>query len=128
MNPSAGFNVLQQFFVHLGSQGTKFLQSPAIRPNRKGIQKSLFFPPFERMRMSKKQTETDNSIPADEETGQGHGGKVENDTNKTGDQEPTQKNEGRRTPESRSDRVAHIGSGNHSQSRQGKSGGTSGGH
>ena len=80
------------------------------------------------MRMSKQQTETGNSIPADEEASQGHGGKVENDTNKTGDQEPTQKNEGRRTPESRSDRVAHIGSGNHSQSRQGKSGGTSGGH
>ena len=78
--------------------------------------------------MSKKPTQTDNPPAEDEATGQGHGGKVDNDTNKMGDHEPTQKNEGRRTPESRSDRVAHIGSGNHSQSRQGKSGGTSGGH
>jgi len=80
------------------------------------------------MRMSKKQTQDDNQLPADEEIGQGHGGKVENDTNKTGDQEPTQKNEGRRTPQSRNDREAHIGSGNQTQSRRGNSGGSSGGH
>lgn len=36
-------------------------------------------------------------------------GKNENDTNKMGAQKPTQKNEGRRTPESRSDREDHIG-------------------
>ena len=36
-------------------------------------------------------------------------GKVENDTNKQGGQAPTQKNEGRRTPQSRHDREDHIG-------------------
>jgi len=36
-------------------------------------------------------------------------GKVENDTNKMGKERPTQKNEGRRTPMSRSDRDDHIG-------------------
>ena len=36
-------------------------------------------------------------------------GKVENDFNKVGHQPPTQKNEGRRTPESRHDREDHIG-------------------
>lgn len=36
-------------------------------------------------------------------------GKVENDSNKQGAQAPTQKNEGRRTPESRHDREDHIG-------------------
>ena len=77
--------------------------------------------------MSKKQTPDDHP-PQDEETGQGHGGKVENDTNKTGAHEPTQKNEGRRTPQSRNDRESQIGSGNQSQSRRGNSGGSPGGH
>jgi hypothetical protein len=36
-------------------------------------------------------------------------GKVENDFNKIGDQKPTQKNEGRRTPQSRHDRESQIG-------------------
>ena len=36
-------------------------------------------------------------------------GKSENDTNKVGAQAPTQKNEGRRTPQSRNDREDHIG-------------------
>ena len=36
-------------------------------------------------------------------------GKVENDTNKLGKNMPTAKNEGRRTPLSRSDREDHIG-------------------
>ncbi len=49
-------------------------------------------------------------------------GKVENDHNRQGDQDATQKNEGRRTPESRHDRDAHIGSGNQVQSRQGGGG------
>ena len=51
-----------------------------------------------------------------------HTGKVENDTNKMGDKDPTQLNQGQRTPESRSDREAHIGGSNQSQSRQGKGG------
>jgi len=45
-------------------------------------------------------------------------GKVENDFNKVGSQKPTQKNEGRRTPESRHDREAQIGH-NQSQMRRG---------
>ena len=51
-----------------------------------------------------------------------HTGKVENDTNKLGEQEPTQLNQGKRTPESRSDRESHVGGGNQSQSRRGSVG------
>lgn len=57
----------------------------------------------------------------------GHGGKVDNDFNKTGEQPPTQKNEGQRTPESRSDRETNIGGNNQSQSRRGATPGSSGG-
>lgn len=63
---------------------------------------------------------TSKQDPKDKQTP--HTGKVENDTNKQGGQAPTQKNEGRRTPESRSDREAHVGGSNQSQSRQGKGG------
>lgn len=49
-------------------------------------------------------------------------GKVENDHNKLGEQAPTQKNEARRTPDSRHDREAHIGSGNQTQARTGGKG------
>lgn len=49
-------------------------------------------------------------------------GKVANDHNKVGEQPPTQKNEGERTPESRSDRESQVGSGNQSQSRRGGAG------
>lgn len=52
-------------------------------------------------------------------------GKVENDHNQQGNQTPTQKNEGQRTPESRSDRESQVGSGNQNQSRQNSGGGTS---
>ena len=58
--------------------------------------------------------------PRDEQTPKT--GKVENDTNKMGDKDPTQLNQGQRTPESRSDREAHIGGSNQSQSRRGKGG------
>ena len=44
--------------------------------------------------------------------------KVENDTNKLGKERPTQKNEGRRTPQSRHDREDHIGN-NQSKMRGG---------
>lgn len=50
-------------------------------------------------------------------------GKVENDFNKVGEQAPTQKNEGKRTPESRHDRESHIGSQNQTQVRKGGSSG-----
>jgi hypothetical protein len=46
-------------------------------------------------------------------------GKVENDFNKLGEQKPTQKNEGRRTPGSRHDRESQLGSDNQSQARRG---------
>jgi hypothetical protein len=49
-------------------------------------------------------------------------GKVENDTNKLGEQKPTQKNEGRRTPESRHDRESQLGSQNQSRARRGNAG------
>ena len=61
----------------------------------------------------------DQNHPDRQEPGQG---KVENDHNQMGNQEPTQKNEGQRTPESRSDRTSHIGSGNQNQTRQGNAG------
>jgi hypothetical protein len=55
----------------------------------------------------------------------GLSGKVENDTNKLGKAQATQKNEGRRTPESRSDREDHIGSNNQSKIRKAPSRGHS---
>ena len=59
--------------------------------------------------------------PQDEQVGQS--GKNENDTNKQGNQAPTQKNEGRRTPQSRHDREDHIGgSSNQNQVRTGMAG------
>ena len=57
----------------------------------------------------------------------GHGGKIDNDVNKTGEQPPTQKNEGKRTPQSRSDRETNIGGNNQSQSRRGATPGSSDG-
>ena len=56
-------------------------------------------------------------------TAEGHGGKVANDTNKTGGQEPTQTNEGKRTPESRHDRETFAGSTNQVRARKGGGGG-----
>ncbi len=64
--------------------------------------------------MTKKQNPADAQEP--------QSGKVENDHNKIGDQAPTQKNEGQRTPESRHDRESHVGSGNQNQSRRGGAG------
>ena len=49
-------------------------------------------------------------------------GKVANDHNKVGEQELTQKNQAKRTPDRRTDREAHIGSGNQTQSRRGATG------
>jgi hypothetical protein len=56
----------------------------------------------------------------------GHGGKVENDVNQTGEQKPTQRNEGQRTANSRNDRESHVGGSNQLQSRRGSGG--NGGH
>ena len=57
----------------------------------------------------------------------GAGGKVANDHNKTGAQPPQQKNEGRRTPQSRHDREAQLGSDNQPRARQGGAGAPKGG-
>jgi hypothetical protein len=61
--------------------------------------------------MSKSKNPADKQVP--------HSGKVENDHNKLGEQAPTQKNEGKRTPESRHDREDHVGSHNQNQGRRG---------
>ena len=58
--------------------------------------------------------------PRDEQTSKT--GKVGNDHNKVGDQTLTQKNQSKRTPDSRTDREAHIGSSNQTQSRRGSTG------
>ena len=49
--------------------------------------------------------------------------KNSNDHNKLGEKKPTQKNEGRRTPESRHDRETHVGGMNVVQARTGGKGG-----
>ncbi len=51
-----------------------------------------------------------------------HTGKVVNDRNKLGDQAPTQKNQGARSPQSRSDRESHVGGTNQSRQRRGETG------
>jgi hypothetical protein len=58
-----------------------------------------------------------NQRPADKQAEAA--GKSENDTNKVGHKENTQLNQGQRTPESRHDREAHVGSGNQTQARRG---------
>ena len=54
-------------------------------------------------------------------------GKVENDTNKQGNQKPTQSNEGQRTPQSRHDRESQIGN-NQTKMRAGSPQGGSNAH
>lgn len=63
-------------------------------------------------------TGQDNTSPK----ASGHGGKVENDFNQTGEQKPTQRNEGQRTANSRHDRESHVGGSNQLQSRRGTTG------
>lgn len=63
---------------------------------------------------------TKHQNPRDKQAPQS--GKVENDSNKLGEQNPTQKNEGKRTPESRHDREGHVGSQNQTQARKGAGG------
>jgi hypothetical protein len=65
--------------------------------------------------MSRKQNPRDEQAPK--------AGKVENDTNKMGEQDATQLNQGKRTPSSRHDRESNVGGGNQSQSRRGSAGG-----
>lgn len=63
---------------------------------------------------------TNQQNPRDEQ--EAHTGKVANDHNKVGEQALTQKNEAKRTSDSRTDREAHLGSGNQTQSRRGNTG------
>jgi len=65
--------------------------------------------------MTRKQNQRDEQAPK--------AGKVENDTNKMGEQDATQLNQGKRTPNSRHDRESHVGGSNQSQSRRGPAGG-----
>ena len=77
--------------------------------------------------MSRKQkSSNEKSKP----TAEGSGGKLANDTNKMGGQEPTQVNEGQRTPESRHDRQNNAGTTNQVRSRRaiGGGGGVGGWH
>jgi hypothetical protein len=69
-------------------------------------------------------TAADPSVKPDDTSPRatGHGGKVENDVNQTGDQKPTQRNEGQRTANSRNDRESHVGGSNQLQSRRGSGG------
>lgn len=53
-------------------------------------------------------------------------GKVANDHNSAGNQEPTQLHQERRTPESRHDRESHIGSSNQVQARKAGGAGSGG--
>ncbi len=64
--------------------------------------------------MSKRQNPRDEQAP--------NTGKVANDHNKVGEQALTQKNEAKRTSDSRTDREAHLGSSNQTQSRTGNTG------
>jgi hypothetical protein len=64
---------------------------------------------------------THSQNPRDQQTP--HARKVENDHNKLGEQHTTQLNQGKRTPDSRSDRESHVGGSNQSQSRRGPAGG-----
>jgi len=65
--------------------------------------------------MTRKQNQRDEQAPK--------AGKVENDTNKMGEQDATQLNQGQRTPKSRHDRESNVGSSNQPQSRRGPAGG-----
>lgn len=64
---------------------------------------------------------TKNHSPNDKQPP--HTRKVANDSNKQGDQDATQLNQGQRTPVSRADRESHVGGSNQSQSRRGGIGG-----
>ena len=64
----------------------------------------------------------DTNTGTDPKASSGHGGKVENDFNQAGEQKPTQRNEGQRTANSRSDRESHVGGSNQLQSRRGTTG------
>ena len=61
--------------------------------------------------------------PQDEQVPQS--GKVANDRNKTGDQHPSQKNEGNRTARSRHDRLSQAGGTNQTKVRRGTTQGDS---
>ena len=73
-----------------------------------------FLNQLKELTMSKTQNPRDEQEPQT--------GKVANDHNKVGEQPLTQKNEAKRTSKSRTDREAHLGSSNQTQSRRGNTG------
>ena len=73
-----------------------------------------FLNQLKKLIMSKTQNPRDEQEPQT--------GKVANDHNKVGEQPLTQKNEAKRTSQSRTDREAHLGSSNQTQSRRGNTG------
>jgi hypothetical protein len=73
------------------------------------------------MHVSQELTMTHKQNPRDDQAPKA--GKVENDANKLGERDPTQLNQGQRTPKSRHDRESQVGSGNQSQTRRGSAGG-----
>ena len=75
---------------------------------------TCFFTHAKEINMPHKQNPRDEQEPQT--------GKVGNDHNKVGEQPLTQKNEAKRTSESRTDREAHLGSSNQTQSRKGTTG------
>lgn len=91
----------------------------AMKPGKPNIQRSVGITST----AADPTVEQDNTSP---KAASGHGGKVENDFNQVGEQKPTQRNEGQRTANSRSDRESHVGGSNQLQSRRGSGG--NGGH
>jgi len=89
------------------------LRALALHPARCGacLQGACAYPLIKETTMTKQQSPRDKQEP--------HTGKVDNDSNKVGEQDLTQLNQGKRTPDSRSDREAHVGGSNQSQSRRG---------
>jgi hypothetical protein len=79
-----------------------------------GVRHPAFFDNLPELTMSKTPNPRDQQTP--------NTGKVANDHNKVGEQALTQKNEAKRTSGSRTDREAHLGSSNQTQSRRGNTG------
>ena len=93
----------------------------ANKPGKPNIQRSITGTAADPT-IEQENTDTSANPGTDPKASSGHGGKVENDFNQVGEQKPTQRNEGQRTANSRSDRESHVGGSNQLQSRRGKTG------
>jgi len=87
----------------------------AMKPGKPNIQRSVGITGTDA-----DPTVAQDNNPSPKAAPSGHGGKVENDFNQVGEQKPTQRNEGQRTANSRSDRESHVGGSNQLQSRRGR--------